>query len=206
MTRVTIPWWPSSRERGRTRPIDPVSPERVVDAALELLRIGGLDALSMRKVAAELGVSVSTVYWWAGQQGAPARARRRRDPRQDRVAAERSRRRLDRPAPRLGGEQLRGVRGRTRSCSRSCSPVSWPGRTPATCWSPALAILHVGGSRTSRRSRPSLARGAHPRVPPTRSVGRSTRRRRVDRRAPARRARSGAVPRDGRDGRRAPDA
>jgi AcrR family transcriptional regulator len=64
---VTIPWWPS-RERGRNRPVDPVSPERVVEAALELLRSGGLDALSMRKVAAELGVSVSTVYWWAGNK------------------------------------------------------------------------------------------------------------------------------------------
>ena len=40
----------------------------VVDASLALLRSGGADALSMRKVAAELGVSVSTVYWWAGNK------------------------------------------------------------------------------------------------------------------------------------------
>jgi AcrR family transcriptional regulator len=64
---MTIPWWPS-RERERARPTEPVSRERVVEAALELLRAGGLDALSMRKVAAELGVSVSTVYWWAGNK------------------------------------------------------------------------------------------------------------------------------------------
>jgi len=64
---VTIPWWPS-RERERARPTEPASRERVVEVALELLRVGGLDALSMRKVAAELGVSVSTVYWWAGNK------------------------------------------------------------------------------------------------------------------------------------------
>lgn len=67
MTSVTIPWWPS-RERERARPTEPASRERVVEVALELLRVGGLDALSMRKVAAELGVSVSTVYWWAGNK------------------------------------------------------------------------------------------------------------------------------------------
>ena len=40
----------------------------MVEASLALLRNGGADALSMRKVAAELGVSVSTVYWWAGNK------------------------------------------------------------------------------------------------------------------------------------------
>ena len=37
-------------------------------ASLDLLRSGGIEALSMRKVAAELGVSVSTVYRWAGNK------------------------------------------------------------------------------------------------------------------------------------------
>lgn len=64
---MAIPWWPS-RERERSRPSEPASRERVIEAALDLLRAGGLDALSMRKVAAELGVSVSTVYWWAGNK------------------------------------------------------------------------------------------------------------------------------------------
>jgi AcrR family transcriptional regulator len=64
---VSIPWWPS-RERERARRTEPASRERVVEVALDLLRVGGLDALSMRKVAAELGVSVSTVYWWAGNK------------------------------------------------------------------------------------------------------------------------------------------
>jgi AcrR family transcriptional regulator len=65
--RVAIPWWPA-RERERARAREPASRERVIDVALHLLRVGGLDALSMRKVAAELGVSVSTVYWWAGNK------------------------------------------------------------------------------------------------------------------------------------------
>ena len=61
-----VPWWPI-RQRDRAR-AEPVSAEMVVDASLALLRSGGIEALSMRKVAAELGVSVSTVYWWAGNK------------------------------------------------------------------------------------------------------------------------------------------
>lgn len=61
-----VPWWPV-RRRDRAR-AEPVSAEMVVDASLAILRSGGIEALSMRKVAAELGVSVSTVYWWAGNK------------------------------------------------------------------------------------------------------------------------------------------
>ena len=61
-----VPWWPV-RRRDRAS-AEPVSAALVVEASLSLLRSGGVDALSMRKVAAELGVSVSTVYWWAGNK------------------------------------------------------------------------------------------------------------------------------------------
>jgi AcrR family transcriptional regulator len=61
-----VPWWPVRRRDRATA--EPVSAEMVVRASLDLLRSGGIEALSMRKVAAELGVSVSTVYWWAGNK------------------------------------------------------------------------------------------------------------------------------------------
>lgn len=40
----------------------------VIDAALELVEHGGADALSMRKLAAELGVATTTIYWHVGNR------------------------------------------------------------------------------------------------------------------------------------------
>ena len=40
----------------------------VVDAALALVEAGGPDALSMRKLAAELGVATTTIYWHVGNR------------------------------------------------------------------------------------------------------------------------------------------
>ena len=40
--------------------------EAVLAAATDILERDGLDGLSMRRLAAELGVSTSTVYWHAG--------------------------------------------------------------------------------------------------------------------------------------------
>lgn len=45
-----------------TNPRAPLSRERVVDSALALVRARGLDALSIRAVAADLGVSPMAVY------------------------------------------------------------------------------------------------------------------------------------------------
>ena len=42
--------------------------EDVVDAALSLVEAGGPDALSMRKLAAELGVATTTIYWHVGNR------------------------------------------------------------------------------------------------------------------------------------------
>ncbi|MFW3172673.1 TetR/AcrR family transcriptional regulator C-terminal domain-containing protein [Geodermatophilus sp. CPCC 206100] len=41
----------------------PVTREAIVDAALDLLAEGGLDAVSFRRVAARLGVAGPTLYW-----------------------------------------------------------------------------------------------------------------------------------------------
>lgn len=40
----------------------------VVDAALALVHAGGPDALTMRKLAAELGVATTTIYWHVGNR------------------------------------------------------------------------------------------------------------------------------------------
>ncbi|MFD6533951.1 TetR/AcrR family transcriptional regulator [Streptomyces sp. NPDC060184] len=59
---------PSPWERGRTARAQgaparlPLSRDRVVDAAFTVLDRAGLDGLSMRQVAAELGVSASALY------------------------------------------------------------------------------------------------------------------------------------------------
>src|SRR3954471_19073830 len=58
---VPIPPW----ERPRRRPAParvPLSRERIVDAAYEVLDREGLDRFSMRLVAAELRVAVSALY------------------------------------------------------------------------------------------------------------------------------------------------
>jgi AcrR family transcriptional regulator len=56
------PWWSSPRdaaERSRT----PLTRDAIVEAALAVLGREGLDALSMRQVAAELGVGAASLYW-----------------------------------------------------------------------------------------------------------------------------------------------
>lgn len=42
--------------------------DEVVDAAVALVEAGGAEALSMRKLAADLGVTTTTIYWHAGNR------------------------------------------------------------------------------------------------------------------------------------------
>ena len=42
---------------------EPVSPAAIVDVALDLMGAGGLEAVSFRRIAGELGVSAPTLYW-----------------------------------------------------------------------------------------------------------------------------------------------
>src|SRR5262245_5341164 len=42
--------------------------DEVVRRALELVEEGGAEALSMRKLAAELGVTTTTIYWHVGSR------------------------------------------------------------------------------------------------------------------------------------------
>jgi len=47
---------------------EPLSREAVVDAALRLVEDEGVPALTMRRVAAELGVAVTAIYWHVGNR------------------------------------------------------------------------------------------------------------------------------------------
>jgi AcrR family transcriptional regulator len=47
---------------------DAVTPERVIDTALQIVEADGLDALSMRRLAAALGVRTPSVYWHVGNR------------------------------------------------------------------------------------------------------------------------------------------
>lgn len=46
----------------------PLSVDVILDAAQRLIEDGGLKALSMRKLAAELGVAVTAIYWHVGNR------------------------------------------------------------------------------------------------------------------------------------------
>ena len=46
----------------------PVDRERVVNTARALIEGGGVDAVSMRKLAAEMGVAPTAVYWHVGSR------------------------------------------------------------------------------------------------------------------------------------------
>lgn len=57
----TDDWWP--RPQGRKPPRQPVDRARAVSAAHEMIERDGLEAFSMRKLAATLGVGAPALYW-----------------------------------------------------------------------------------------------------------------------------------------------
>jgi AcrR family transcriptional regulator len=54
--------WPDRADRGKAARRQPLSPERIVATALALVDTEGLDALSMRRVAQELGTGAASLY------------------------------------------------------------------------------------------------------------------------------------------------
>ena len=61
------PWWSTPRVQRRTRP--PLTREGIVDAALGILDVDGVDALTVRRLGAELGTGAASLYWHiAGKQ------------------------------------------------------------------------------------------------------------------------------------------
>src|SRR5262245_45334246 len=54
------PWRKSTRRAARRQPL---SREAIVEAALRVLDAEGVDALTMRRVATELGTGAGALYW-----------------------------------------------------------------------------------------------------------------------------------------------
>ena len=63
---IPEPPWRRSRASGTRRA--PITREAIVDAALDLLDREGLGAVSMRRVAAELGAGAASLYWHVGDK------------------------------------------------------------------------------------------------------------------------------------------
>jgi AcrR family transcriptional regulator len=60
------PWWRKRPEPSRER--KPLTRDAIVDAALVLLERDGMDGLSMRKLAQELGAGAASLYWHVGDK------------------------------------------------------------------------------------------------------------------------------------------
>src|SRR4051812_49645631 len=60
------PWW---RKRGEpAREKRPLTRDAIVEAALALLERDGLQGLSMRRLAQELGTGAASLYWHVGDK------------------------------------------------------------------------------------------------------------------------------------------
>src|SRR3954454_13663011 len=59
------PWW---RRREPAPERQPLTREKIVDAALTLLERDGMQGLSMRKLAPELGTGAASLYWHVGDK------------------------------------------------------------------------------------------------------------------------------------------
>jgi AcrR family transcriptional regulator len=65
---IPPPPWQRLPHRSARRRRDPISRDMIVDTAIRLLDAGGLDALSMRGIADELGTGPASLYWHVGSK------------------------------------------------------------------------------------------------------------------------------------------
>jgi AcrR family transcriptional regulator len=67
-TRIPPPPWQRPPERQGRRRRDPISRDAIVAAAIDLLDREGLAALSMRRLAEDLGTGAASLYWHVGSK------------------------------------------------------------------------------------------------------------------------------------------
>jgi AcrR family transcriptional regulator len=65
---IPPPPWQRLPDRSARRRRDPISRDAIVATAIELLDAEGLDALSMRRIADELGTGAASLYWHVGSK------------------------------------------------------------------------------------------------------------------------------------------
>jgi AcrR family transcriptional regulator len=68
MTQIEPPPWQRLPDRKNRRRREPISREAIVAAAIKLLDREGLAALSMRRLAEELGTGAASLYWHVGSK------------------------------------------------------------------------------------------------------------------------------------------
>jgi len=66
--QIPPPPWQRAPARPSRRRRDPISKDAIVAAAIQLLDREGLSALSMRKLAEELGTGAASLYWHVGSK------------------------------------------------------------------------------------------------------------------------------------------
>jgi AcrR family transcriptional regulator len=62
------PPWQRAPQRTTRRRRDPITPEAIVQTAIRVLDQDGLDGLSMRRIADELGTGAASLYWHVGSK------------------------------------------------------------------------------------------------------------------------------------------
>src|SRR5689334_9902117 len=67
-SQIPPPPWQRLPERPGRRRRDPISRDAIVAAAIKLLDREGLAALSMRRLAEELGTGAASLYWHVGSK------------------------------------------------------------------------------------------------------------------------------------------
>ncbi len=67
-TPIPPPPWQRAPDRPARRRREPISRDQIVTAAVRLLDREGLAALSMRRLAEELGTGAATLYWHVGSK------------------------------------------------------------------------------------------------------------------------------------------
>ncbi len=65
---IPPPPWMRLPDRSARRRRDPISRDAIVAAAIRLLDAKGLDALSMRRIADDLGTGAASLYWHVGSK------------------------------------------------------------------------------------------------------------------------------------------
>jgi AcrR family transcriptional regulator len=65
---IPAPPWQRLPDRPARRRRDPISREAIVGAAVGLLDAEGLEALSMRRIAEQLGTGAASLYWHVGSK------------------------------------------------------------------------------------------------------------------------------------------
>jgi AcrR family transcriptional regulator len=60
------PWWRPAKTTGRRR--QPLTRQAIIEAAIKIIDLEGVDALTVRRLGQELGTGSATLYWYVGSK------------------------------------------------------------------------------------------------------------------------------------------